>query len=96
MKRQWFTLQEVAAKQLACPLSIGQAEAGRYTYCIGEKCMAWSWNPDQIEDAEVRTGVPVNEVEEGWTPICEPYENEEEMLVDVIQSPTHGRCGMVP
>lgn len=101
MKRQWFTPDEVAAKQLACPLSVGQAEAGRYTYCIGDKCMAWTWNPDLIEEAEddVQEGVNIKEIPEGWSACCKPYsgnDGTDDMYVDIIKNPTHGRCGMVP
>jgi len=92
--KQWFKPEEVAQK--ACPLSVGQAEAGRYTFCVGEKCMAWKWDQDQIDDAEYRAGVPVDEVIEGWAPICDPYASGDKIVVDVMLKPTHGRCGMVP
>lgn len=97
---QWFTLKEVAEKQKACPLSVGQAEAGRYTFCIGEQCMAWKWNQDQVVEAQKNIiSIPVDEdIPEGYETICEPYETEEDEVkfVDVMKKPTHGRCGMVP
>lgn len=94
---QWFTTKEVAEKQKACPMSIGQAEAGRYTYCVGEACMAWKWNPDQIEDAENDIlVVTTDEIPEGWEAICEPYASDKDVVVDVMKKPTHGRCGMIP
>lgn len=92
--KQWFKLEEVATK--ACPLSVGQAEAGRYTFCVGDKCMAWKWNPDMVEEAEVRTGVPLNEVLDGWSPICDQYASGDQIVVDIMENPTHGCCGMVP
>lgn len=94
---QWFTPKEVAEKQKACPLSIGQAEAGRYTYCVGDACMAWKWKPDQIEDSENDIiVVKTNEVPEGWQAVCEPYASGEDVVVDIMRKPTHGRCGMLP
>lgn len=93
---QWFTPKEVAEKQKACPMSIGQAEAGRYTYCVGEVCMAWKWNPEQIETNDIKEGVNPDKVPEGWQAICEPYASGKKMVVDIMKKPTHGRCGMVP
>lgn len=91
---QWFTLDEVKQKQKACPLSIGQAEAGRYTFCIGEQCMAWKWNEKQVKEAKENLFyVHKDEVAEGWE-IASP-ENEDG-FVDTMKKPTHGRCGMVP
>lgn len=100
MKKQWFTPEEVTTKQLACPLSVGQAEAGRYTYCLSERCLAWVWNPDQVEDAENNVlTVKENEVPEGYVPVGEPFKEKAKdkfKMVNVMKKPTHGRCGMVP
>ncbi len=96
---QWFTLDEVKQKQKACPLSVGQAEAGRFTFCIGEQCMAWKWNEDQVSSAKdnIMT-VNTDDIPEGWEAVCDPYkENPKDKfkVVDVMKKPTHGRCGMV-
>lgn len=96
MKKQYFTPQEIAARQLACPFSVGQAEPGRWTFCIGDKCLAWAWNPDQIENVEKREAVPVDEIEAGWSSTCEPYKKGKKMVVDLMKTPTHGRCSLVP
>lgn len=93
---QWFTVEEVKEKQKACPLSIGQAEAGRYTYCVGDTCMAWMWNPDQVETNEVEVGVDPSKIPAGWESICAPYAKGKKTVVDIMKKPTHGRCGMVP
>ena len=96
MTRQWFTLEEVKEKQKACPVSIGQAEAGRFTFCIGEQCMAWTWNPDQVDTVDVETEVDLEKIPNGWEAICEPYKSGKKTVVDIMKKPTHGRCGMVP
>ena len=88
MKR-WFTPQEVAEKQLACPLSVGQAEAGRYTYCIADKCMAWDWG---FKPEDKTTMLESDELPEGWKINSEPVDG----TVEIVRIPTHGRCAMVP
>lgn len=93
---QWFTPKEVAEKQKACPMSIGQAEAGRYTYCVGEVCMAWKWNPDQINPQEWKEDVEQDKIPEGWEACSEPKKKGKKTVVDIMKKPTHGRCGMVP
>jgi hypothetical protein len=93
MKKQWFTPDEVAVKRMACPLSIGQAEPGRYTFCIGAQCMAWTWDADVIEHDEIAEG---DEIPEGWELNSEPFDVDGNLMVKIIRKPTHGRCGMVP
>ena len=60
MKR-WFKPEEVAQK--ACPLSVGQAEAGRYTFCVADKCMAWDWG---FKEEDKSTMLESDELPEGW------------------------------
>lgn len=93
MVDQWFTVEQVKAEQKACPLSIGQAEAGRYTYCVGDTCMAWQWDAD----TEIKIGVDPKEIPEGWAACSEPYKivKGKKEVVDIMRKPTHGRCGMV-
>lgn len=92
MVDQWFTVEQIKAEQKACPLSIGQAEAGRYTFCIGDQCMAWQWNAD----TDVETEVEIDKIPDGWAACSEPYKKGKKEVVDIMQKPTHGRCGMVP
>ena len=93
MADQWFTIDEVRQKQKACPLSIGQAEAGRFTFCIGDQCMAWKWN---VDDLDIETEVDIEKIPDGWEACSEPYKKGKKEVVDIMQNPTHGRCGMVP
>lgn len=98
---QWFTLQEVKEKSKACPMSIGQAEAGRYTFCVGDQCMAWTWDADQIKENKknVKT-IKVSELAdpewEKWYPVSKAYDKDDEEMIDVMLMPERGRCGMVP
>lgn len=99
MKDQFYTPDQVRMEQKACPLSVGQAEAGRYTYCVADTCMAWQWNAEQVAEAENNVlRVPVREIPEGYKAIAAPIVIDEDgnCEVDVMKMPTHGRCGMVP
>lgn len=104
MADQWFTLEQVKAEQKACPLSMGQAEAGRYTFCVGDQCMAWHWDPKETEENLDNTyQVSLEDYEKneegewtGWFPTGPAYEFEGKKLVTIMQKPTRGRCGMVP
>lgn len=92
MKNRWFKPEETVT--MACPLSVGQAEAGRYTYCVASKCMAWQW---LVRDEDKSYVFENEEPDEGWEICSEPYDDESlGMIVDTIRTPTHGRCGMVP
>lgn len=90
---QWFTLEDVKNQQKACPLSMGQAEAGRYTFCVNERCMAWTW---LVLNNERRAHEVDQPMPEGWAAASEPYEIDGGKFVDIMEKPTHGRCGMVP
>ena len=98
---QWFTPEEIKEKQKACPLSIGQAEAGRFTFCIGDQCMAWKWSDDQVKNAKLNIlSVSANNIPEGYAPCSDEYgidngSGKSDVMVDVMKKPTHGRCGMV-
>lgn len=95
--KPWVTVNDIQENQLACPYSIGNTEAGRYTFCLANRCMAWKWHPDQIKEAENNIMiVSPDEIPEGWHPISSPYSSDDDVVVDVIKLPTHGRCGMVP
>jgi hypothetical protein len=89
MKR-WYKPEETV--QLACPLSVGQAESGRYTYCVSEKCMAWTWMTTELDEETIdeNDDVPV-----GWKVNSEPFKVGKKTMVKIIKVPTYGRCGMV-
>lgn len=90
MKHRWYTTEQT--KQMACPLSVGQAEAGRYTFCVNETCMAWLWLTD-----DKRVGVKADDpVPEGFVVASEPYKKGKTLMHDIMRKPTHGRCGMLP
>lgn len=93
MADQWFTLEQIKQEQKACPLSIGQAEAGRYTFCIGDQCMAWKWLTDELLTSKI--GVD-DDIPEGYKAASEPFKDGKKMSIKIVQIPTHGRCGMVP
>lgn len=93
MVNQWFTLQQVKDTQKACPMSIGQAEAGRYTFCVGDQCMAWSWLTDGLLTSKIEEG---EDMPEGYEAASEPIKEGRKKVIKIIQKPTHGRCGMVP
>jgi hypothetical protein len=78
---------DVATQQMACPLSVGQAEAGRYTYCIAEKCMAWRWKKTEIDIID-----DADEIPQGW----ELNRVVSDDQIEIRKIPTHGYCGMVP
>jgi len=92
MADQWFTVEQVKAEQKACPLSMGQAEAGRYTFCVGDQCMAWQWD----SKIDIQMGVDPKKIPDGWAACSEPYKEGKKEVVDIMKKPTHGRCGMVP
>lgn len=94
MADQWFTLDEVREKQKACPLSMGQAEAGRYTFCVGDQCMAWKWLTDGLQEKTI--DLKKAKIPEGYEAAGEPVQIDKKSLVKIMQKPTHGRCGMVP
>lgn len=93
MADQWFTLQQVRDTQKACPLSMGQAEAGRYTFCVGDQCMAWKWLTDGLLTSKIEQG---EEMPEGYEAASEPIKEGKKTIIKIMQKPTHGRCGMVP
>lgn len=93
MKKQYFMPAEIREKQLACPFSVGQAEPGRWTFCIADSCLAWTWNADLIEHDEIGEKDPVPE---GWQVNSEPFKVGKKSMVKIIRKPTHGRCGLVP
>lgn len=95
MVDQWFTVEQVRTEQKACPLSVGQAEPGRYTFCIGDQCMAWQWLPQEA-GGNIQVAVPADEIPVGWAACSEVYKKGKKDVVDIMQKPTHGRCGMVP
>lgn len=92
MADQWFTLDEVKQKQKACPLSVGQAEPGRYTFCIGDTCMAWQWLTKDLLESTIEEG---EDIPEGFEAASEPMKSGKKKIIKIIQKPTHGRCGMV-
>jgi hypothetical protein len=92
MKSRWYKPDET--KSMACPLSVGQAEAGRYTFCVNESCMAWQWLV--IDDGERRAHEYGELIPQGWAKASEVYEIDGGKFFDIIKKPTHGRCGMVP
>ena len=93
MKQRWYTQEEIATT--ACPFSVGQAEAGRYTYCVGEVCMGWQWFvTDALESKVISTDL---KIPEGWvanSPVREDDDGKE--VITIIKKPTHGRCALVP
>jgi hypothetical protein len=96
MKQRWYKIEETA--QMACPLSVGQAEAGRYTFCINEKCMAWQWFTQNLETKTIYAN---EEIPDGWVATSEAYQSPNEpntkdfIVIDIAKKPTRGRCGMV-
>jgi len=84
MKQRWYKPEET--KDMACPMSIGQAEAGRYTFCVNEKCMAWQWLVTAAKHIDNDAEIP-----KGWQKAFE-FDNGQ---IKIIPTPTHGRCGMV-
>jgi len=91
MKNRWYKPEET--KTMACPLSVGQAESGRYTFCVNESCMAWQWMNDTLEHKALEEG---SDVPNGWVKSSEVYEIDGGKFFDIMEKPTHGRCGMVP
>lgn len=90
---QWFTPEDVKNQQKACPLSMGQAEAGRYTFCIVDQCMAWQWLTKDLLETTIEDG---EEVPQGFEIASGPIKSGKKIIRKIIQKPTHGRCGMVP
>jgi hypothetical protein len=72
--------------QMACPFSIGQAEAGRYTFCVSTQCMAWEWLVKAAKHIDKDAEIP-----EGWQKADE-FDNGQ---IKIIPTPTHGWCGLV-
>lgn len=91
MKVRWFTPEETST--MACPLSVGQAEAGRYTFCVNKQCMAWTWyKPDDDDRRALET---TKEIPANFIAVSAPYEIDGIEYIDIERAPTHGRCGMV-
>lgn len=91
MKQRWYKPEETS--QMACPLSVGQAEAGRYTFCVNQVCMAWQWMADDLEG---KTIPAKDSIPDGWAAASEVRKEGKKEVIDIVRKPTHGRCGMVP
>lgn len=92
MKNRWYKPEDTIGK--ACPFSIGQAETGRYTFCVHQQCMAWQWYIDDEYDR--RAHEHDQAIPEGWSVVSEVYEIDGGKFFDIIKTPTHGRCGLIP
>lgn len=92
MKNRWYKPEETS--QMACPFSVGQAEAGRYTFCVNEKCMAWTWLV--YDENDRRAHEHDQPIPEGWSKASDVYEIDGGKFFDIMKTPTHGRCGLIP
>lgn len=93
MANQWFKLRDLLRTPKACPLSIGQAELARYTFCVGDQCMAWKWLTDDLLSSKIEVD---EEIPDGYQAASEPFYENNKKVIKIMQMPIFGRCGMVP